>query len=149
MINGAPFSLFTFHFSRCYQFPLRLPRRHLWSLRPPEHIHLAADAELPGQIDARLHRKADPRPQPPVVVGLVIVQIRTGTVQVAVDRVPGTVHEPLPEARSLDHPPRGTIGLEAGDWPALRRRIAHRADRRIARIANHSPDLTDPRRRIV
>ena len=70
--------------------------------RAPVHVDLAPHPELARQVDARLHRETDAGHQPAVVVGLVVVEVRAGAVQVAVDRVAGPVHEPVAEAR----PPR-------------------------------------------
>src|SRR6185503_8680295 len=111
MNTGTPFSLFTSHFSRSYQILLRFLRCNLRAFNPPEHVHLAPDAKLAGQVDPRLNREPDTRPEPPVIVRLVIIQIGAGAVEVAVDRVPRAVHEPLTEARPLDHTTGGAVGF--------------------------------------
>ena len=108
------------------------PQYMLISLRTPI---------LPRYIDAGLHREPDPREQLPVVVGLVVVEVRPGAVQVPVDRVPRPVHEILPEPRLFDHPARRPVALEACHRPPLPCALLHRGDRRVPGVAYGAPDL--------
>src|SRR5690606_2241144 len=87
---------------RGHQLPLRLGRGHHDPLRSPVEVDLAAHAELAGQVDPGLHRAAGAREERASVVGLVVVEVRPGAVQVAIDRVAGAVDEPLAEAGGLD-----------------------------------------------
>ena len=64
----------------------------------------------------------------------------TGAVQVPVDRVPGPVHEVLPEARLLDHVPRGAVHLVALDASAFGAGPAHQVQRGVASIPHRRPD---------
>src|SRR5215213_1516309 len=80
------------------QFRLGLPRRDFRAGRAHEYVDLAPNAEGPVEVDARLHREADAGDQQPVVVRLVIVQMRSRPVEVPVDGVAGTVNERVTEA---------------------------------------------------
>src|SRR5690606_40283079 len=76
------------------QLHLRLARRHLRAALPAEvHVDLAPDPELSRKVDSRLHRQAHPRHQDPLVVGLVVVEVRARPAHVPVDRMPA----PAPE----------------------------------------------------
>src|SRR5690242_14320224 len=59
-----------------YELGLRLARGHLGTVRSHENIYLASDPEGAVQIDAGLHGKTNPWNERPVVVGLIVVQVR-------------------------------------------------------------------------
>ena len=120
---------------------LRRPRRHLGPRLVPVHVHLAPHAELPRQVDPRLDREAHARDQPPVVVGLVVVEVRTRAVQVAVDRVAGPVHEAARRTRPLRPPPAPPGRPRTRRSAALgRRRVrtAPTAASRASRTVSHT-----------
>src|SRR5580765_2368438 len=99
----------------CDQIHLRLSGRHLGARLGPVDIHLTPDAERTRQVYPRLDREADARNELPVVVGLVVIDVRSRAVQVAVDRVPGPVNEGVAISRALDHRSRGPVRLVAGN----------------------------------
>ena len=72
--------------------------------------------------------------------------MRPRAVQVAVNAVPGPVHEVLAEAGGLDHRPRRPIAEVAEDRLPARRATLHGGDGRVARVAHGGPDRLHPLR---
>src|SRR5574339_390274 len=74
------------------QFVLGMGGRDLKPCLPDMDIDLAAHTEPPRKVDPRLHGEAHTRDQGPLVRGLEVVEMGPRAVEIAVDRVPGTVH---------------------------------------------------------
>src|SRR3954463_5249656 len=87
------------------QFHLRLPRSDLRTGRSHKDVDLAPHPEVSSQIDPRLYGKAYALDQGAIIVSLVIVKMRPGAVEIAIDGMAGSVHEGLPVSRRLDHAP--------------------------------------------
>src|SRR6266566_2612323 len=67
------------------------PRRHLWARRFEKHVDFTPHSKATRQVDPRLDREPDAREQLAVVGGLEVVEVRSGAVQVPIDRVTGAV----------------------------------------------------------
>src|SRR3989442_6133738 len=89
-------------------------------LRPglgEKDVDLGAHSEASGQVDARFDRKADAGRERARVRRLEVVDVRTGAVQLAVDRVAGAMHEVLAQPRRADHRARRVVHLRSGQAP--------------------------------
>src|SRR6266516_474772 len=91
------------------QLLLRLPRRHLRARLPHIHVDLAAYAESAVQERAGLHREPDTGNQRSLVRSLEVVDMRSGAVQIAIDRMPRAMDEVLSEAGGANHTPRRVV----------------------------------------
>src|SRR4029453_1480794 len=87
------------------------------SFRTPEHVHLAPNPDLARQGDPGFDREPDSLDQLPVIVGFVVVEMGTRAMQVAIDRMPGAVHEVVTPSPLLVHAPRVHVRLEPGNGP--------------------------------
>src|SRR2546423_6863642 len=80
------------------QLPLVLPRRHHRPLPSRVRVHLAAHADVAGDVDAGLDREGDTGDEAALLARLEVVDVRARAVQVArVDRVAGAMGEVLAE----------------------------------------------------
>src|SRR3989441_1192765 len=84
---------------------------HLGALRVDVHVDLAAHAEALREIDPRLDREAHARHEGARVLGLEVVDVRSGAVQVAIDRMARAMHEVVGEPGVADHGARGVVHL--------------------------------------
>src|SRR5215472_3662723 len=82
---------------------------------PRDHIHLAADTELAGKVDAGLDGEAGVGQQDALIVCLEIVQMRAVAVQFTGDVMTGAVREKIAEPSVADDVAGGVVGLPAGD----------------------------------
>src|SRR5215469_11313500 len=96
------------------------------------HIELAAHAEAAGKIDAGFDRKAGAFDEAPVVERLEGVEIGACAVYFAADRMPGTMHKALAQARLFDHGARGAVGFAPADRLARSDALLDQLDDRVA-----------------
>src|SRR6266536_4117228 len=91
------------------QLLLRLFRRHLWPRFAQIHIDLAANAKAACEVDTRLDREPDAGNERSLIRRLEIVEMRTRSMQIAIDRVSGAMHEIVPEPRGADYTARRVV----------------------------------------
>ena len=121
------------------QLALRWPADHSRT-RSRDHIHLAANPEFSGKIDAGLDREAGVRQQQPLVVGFEIIQVGSVAMQVDFNIVARAVGEPLAKTGRANDVACGVIGLPAWDRATLGIGALHDLDRGIAGIAHGVED---------
>src|SRR5204862_3171480 len=95
------------------QLVLRARGIHLGTRRVDVHVDLAAHPETSRKVDTRLDREADAGHEGPRVLGLEVVDVRPGAVQVAIDRMARAMHEVFGEPRVADHGARGVVHLRS------------------------------------
>src|SRR5947208_3259597 len=116
-----------------------------------EHIDLAAHPEPAGQVNPRLHREADAGHERALVGGLEVVDVRARAMQVAIDRVPGTVHEVLAVSGLAHHGACRIVHLRTGEnrspfpLPRPLPALPEYGNRGITRRPHRIPDLADLR----
>src|SRR5437588_9248162 len=80
-----------------------------------KHIHLAADAKLTRQVNARLNREAGIGDDLALVFGFQIVHVGAVAVDAYANRVAGAMSEILRQTGRGNMSPRGLIYFPAGD----------------------------------
>ena len=104
-----------------------------------EHVDLAADAEL-GEVDAGLDGEAGVGQKLAHVVGLEVVKVRAGAVNLVGDVVAGAVGEELGKAGRADDGAGGVVGLEAADGAVLGEGLLDGVDGGVAGVADGLKD---------
>jgi len=104
----------------------------------PIKVDFRPHAELIRQVDPRLDRAPRPRQHRPIVVGLVVVEVGTGSMQIPVNAVPGPMDEELAKPFSLNDLTGSLVAEVAED--RLPRSLAglHRRDGGIAGLPHSS-----------
>src|SRR5579859_3924841 len=96
------------------QLPLRLLRRHLRTRVAHIHVDLTPNAEAARKVDARFNREADAGDQLAIVLGLEVVDVRAGAVELAIDGMTGAMHEVVAEPGRANDAARGIVDRGAG-----------------------------------
>src|SRR5204863_453483 len=121
--------------SRFHHRPLRgrdgQLRRHLRTRLSQIDVDLAANAEPPREVDARLDRESHAGDQRPLVRRLEVVEVRTRAVQIAIDRVAGAMDEKVAVTGGANHATRGVIEVGASDGLLLLPAISQQRDRSV------------------
>src|SRR6266513_1316842 len=104
--SGQPWSL---RLSHQHQVSLRLPRGDFRAGVAQVHIDFTPDSEPTREVDTRFDREAHTGNQRPLVRRLEVVDVGTRAMQIAVDRMPGAMHEVLAEPGSANDRARGIV----------------------------------------
>src|SRR5215469_2855195 len=121
---------------------LRLGCAHRGAAVLNRHVQLAAHSEATGEVDAWFDRKAGRFDQGAMVLRFQRIQIRTHTVDLAPNRVAGSVYEGLTVAGLLDHGAGGAVLLVATNCGTVIDPPFHQIDRCVARPRD---DFENPR----
>ena len=127
---------------------LRSPGRHFRPRFGQEHVHLAPHPEAPGQVDARLDRKADSGNKIAFIGRLEIVEMWSRAMEIPVDRVAGAVDKEVAVSRRADDAACLIVECGPGDGLVFLPTFDQQTDRRIARSAHaHKLQSLKPKRR--
>ena len=99
--------------------PVTMARLPAQAAGTGDHVDLAADAEVAGEVDAGLDGEAGVGEQEALVVGLEVIEVGAVAVEGDFDIVAGAVGEEVAEAGVADDGAGGVVGLPAGDGAAL------------------------------
>src|SRR5437899_4700035 len=97
------------------QISLRRRRCHFWTGFIEEHVHLTTHPEPSRQVDPGLDGKSHSRHECPIVRRFVVVEVRTRTLQLAVDGMAGTMREVIAEACLANDRASGVVDLGSGE----------------------------------
>src|SRR6266536_3805031 len=91
------------------QLLLRLFRRHLWPRFAQIHIDLAPNAKPARQVDTGLDREPNAGNEYALIRRLEVVEMRTRSVQIAIDRMSGAMHEIVAKPRGAVYAARRVV----------------------------------------
>src|SRR5207245_2885480 len=108
--------------------------------RVHEDVDFAADAEV-GQIDSRLNGKTGARQDAALLARFEVVHVGPVAMNFLANGVARTVAEVLSVASLLDDASRCIVDFPALQGPAVRKRLPHLGNRRVARRRHNSKDV--------